>query len=262
MTLQMTAQPDDVTCGPTSLHAVYRYYGELLELDSVIDSVHLLEEGGTLAAFLGIDALTRGYEATIYSYDLHVFDPSWNALPAPELREKLSQQLKYKRDRKMRLTTKAYLRFLELGGEVRFADLSPELLQSYFDRGLPVLAGLSATYLYGTRREVMVGPQKSDFDDLRGEPSGHFVVLFGTTPSGSVLVADPYRENPFTSHLYEVDPPRLLTAILLGIVTYDANLLIVKPKGYAGRRKEPSASRSGQDDGGEAASSAPLRKEV
>ena len=34
--LEILAQPDDATCGPTCLHAVYRHFGDALPLDSVI----------------------------------------------------------------------------------------------------------------------------------------------------------------------------------------------------------------------------------
>ncbi|MBF0171311.1 MAG: peptidase-C39 like family protein, partial [Nitrospinae bacterium] len=66
------AQPDDITCGPTSLHAVYRYHGLAVPLREVIGTVKPLVEGGTLAVQLGLDALRRGFSATIYTYDLQV----------------------------------------------------------------------------------------------------------------------------------------------------------------------------------------------
>lgn len=228
MKLQMIAQPNDVTCGPTSLHAVYHYLGRDLDLISVIGAVDPLEGGGTLAASLGLDALARGFEACIYSYDLHLFDPTWAELDTPSLADKLRQQLHYKKGRKFQVATEAYVRFLERGGELRFADLSLGLLRTYFDRRLPVLAGLSATYLYRTMREYAVKANRTAYHDLKGEPAGHFVVLYGFSEHG-VRVADPYRANPFEGHLYEVPPQRLLNAILLGIATYDANLLIVSP---------------------------------
>jgi hypothetical protein len=34
--LEMLPQPDDTTCGPTCLHAVYRYRGHEIPLDQVI----------------------------------------------------------------------------------------------------------------------------------------------------------------------------------------------------------------------------------
>lgn len=58
--VKMLSQPDDTTCGPTSLHAVYNYFGSSLSLHQLISEVRSLEEGGTLAVMLGIDALKRG----------------------------------------------------------------------------------------------------------------------------------------------------------------------------------------------------------
>jgi hypothetical protein len=229
MDIDILAQPDDVTCGPTSLHAVYRYLGLDVTLDQVISEVHHLEEGGTLAVFLGLDALGRGFAATLYSYNLDAFDPSWWGLDAPELVEKLERQLEHREGSRFEGTTRAYQRFLRAGGRICFEDLDRQLLERYFARGLPILAGLSATYLYGSKREHAVDRNRLVFDDLKGRPTGHFVVLSGIR-AGRVVVADPLRENPIShSHRYEVDVRRVLNAILLGIVTYDANLLIVAP---------------------------------
>ena len=59
---------------------------------------------------------------------------------------------------------------------------------------------------------------------------GHFVVLSGMDES-TVFVADPYKENPISgNNYYQVDTNRLMNSILLGIVTYDANMLIIMPK--------------------------------
>jgi hypothetical protein len=51
------AQPDGTTCGPTCLHAVYRYFGDAIELAQVVREVPRLEEGGTLGGLLGVHAL-------------------------------------------------------------------------------------------------------------------------------------------------------------------------------------------------------------
>lgn len=228
--LEMLAQPDDSTCGPTSLHAVYGFHDARVSLKEVIDSVHVLEEGGTLAVMLGIDALRRGYDATIYSFNLRKFDPSWKRISSDELWEKLEKQLQYKQGKKFTLATRAYQKFLKLGGVVKIDELTPELLFGFFQNDLPVLTGLSATYLYQGKREYTNRHNKSVYDDLKGEPMGHFVVLCGME-GNKVFVADPYIENPISeSNYYEVDIYRLLNSIMLGIVTYDANLLVVSPK--------------------------------
>jgi hypothetical protein len=114
-----------------------------------------------------------------------------------------------------------------MGGEIRFNEPRPSLLQRYFDHDLPVLTGLSATYLYQSKREYTTSSGQSVFDDLRGKPMGHFVVLCGMEGK-KVLVADPYQDNPLgEDRYYQVPVGRLINSILLGIVTYDANLLIL-----------------------------------
>ena len=110
-------------------------------------------------------------------------------------------------------------------------DLTTGLIQSFLDKGTPVLTGLSATYLYHSQREYANDEGQSVYDDLKGEPMGHFVVLMGRSENGDILVADPYKGNPISSNnYYKVSPTRLIHSILLGIVTYDANLLIITPK--------------------------------
>ncbi len=222
-------QPTDVSCGPTCLHAVYGYYGDAVELDQVIDSVRQLKDGGTLAVMLGNHALKRGYRATIYTYNLHVFDPSWFE-GRIDIEAKLSEQAALKTSRKLRQATRSYLDFISLGGEIRYRVLTAELLRSFLEKGRPILTGLSATYLYGSKREI---GETNTYDDIAGEPSGHFVVISDMDADGAkVTIADPLAANTIkpNKHYYQVDIERVINAILLGIVTYDANLLIIEPK--------------------------------
>lgn len=228
--IRILAQPNDSTCGPTALHAVYQYFGLDLELDKVIDEVHHLEDGGTLAVFLGLHALKHDFHVRIHSYNLRVFDPSWEGLSSEILRKKLVAQTRFKEGKKLHSACLAYARYLKMGGELRFDDPRPSLFQRYFDHDLPVLSGLSATYLYKSKREYTGSNGQSVFDDLRGKPMGHFVVLCGMEGK-KVLVADPYQDNPLgEDRYYQVPVGRLINSILLGIVTYDANLLIISKK--------------------------------
>ncbi len=227
---KILSQPDDETCGPTSLHAVYNYYHDEVNLQQVIDEVDFLEEGGTLANLLGIHALSRGYVAKIYSYNLNVFDPSWSMLSHYDLIEKLTAQLKYKKGKKFEKAAHSYIEFLKKGGEISFEDLTVDLIKKYLNRKRPILTGLSATYLYDCKREYTNEDDRSVYDDLKGYPMGHFVVLTAIDDDNMVEVSDPYRENPLSGdHTYKVDVHRLINAIMLGILTYDANLLILEP---------------------------------
>jgi hypothetical protein len=231
--LKILAQPTETTCGPSCLHAIYCYYGEELPLEQVIGQVRNLEGGGTLDVFLACHALRRDYSATIYTYNLNVFDPTWFA-PGTDLEGKLEEQMGVKKDAKLRTATQGYLEFLRLGGKLRFEDLTTALLRKYLNRSIPILTGLSSTYLYRSMREVGYEGRE---DDVRGEPAGHFVVLCGYhREERTVLVADPFHPNPFSeSHKYNVNIDRVLCSILLGVLTYDANFVIIQP---ARQRKE------------------------
>ncbi len=226
--LDILPQPDDLSCGPTCLHAVYRYYGLELPLREVIDETSSLEHGGTLAVMLACRALARGFKATIYTYNLQVFDPTWFVQGQDSLAAKLAAQRASKRSSRVAAATRFYLEFLERGGTLTMVDLTPALIRKHLKRGTPILTGLSSTYLYQEPREY--GP-RCEPDDVRGAPAGHFVVLCGyDSGQRGVLVADPLSPNPMApGQYYVVNVERVICAILLGILTYDANLLIVEP---------------------------------
>lgn len=233
LTLDILPQPDDTTCGPTCLHAVYSFYGDDLDLSRVIAEVTPLASGGTLGVYLGIHALRRGYAATLHTYNLEVFDPTWFESDEADLGALLAQQATVKSKTRLRATTPAYQEFLALGGRIRFEELGPGLIRRHLSRGRPILTGLSATYLYGCAREVDEDGRLR-YDSVRGEPTGHFVVVHGyDAESDSVLVADPLHENAFGSHIYRVGVLRLMGAILLGVLTYDGNLLVLEPRDAA-----------------------------
>lgn len=237
--LNISAQPDETTCGPTCLHAVYDYYGDAISLEQVIDEVEKLDGGGTLAVFLACHALRRGYSATIYTYNLHVFDPTWFSNPDIDLQEKLRAQADAKRSPALRNAIRGYLEFLELGGLIKFEDLSPRVVREPLKKGRPIITGLSATYLYRDSREI---GDTNVPDDVRGTPVGHFVVLCGyNREERQVMVADPMDPNPFSeTHFYAEDLDRVLCSILLGIATHDANLLMIKDtRENAPKRKAP-----------------------
>ena len=86
--------------------------------------------------------------------------------------------------------------------------------------------------MYNEKREITTKEHNVIPNDVKGFPSGHFVVLCGFDKnSRKVLVADPYKKNPLSkNNYYSVDTLRLINSIMLGIVTYDANLLIIQPK--------------------------------
>ena len=231
--LEILPQPDDASCGPTCLQAVYRYFGDDVDLQQIMTEVATLKNGGTLAVYLACHALQRGFRATIISYNLQIFDPTWATASSLEIAEKLKLQLAYKKHLPgFEVTTAAYLDFLRLGGRLQFKVLTTALIRSYLKRSIPLLSGLSATYLYSTAREYAEG-NTLVYDDIRGVSTGHFVVLADyDKEQRKVLIADPLMANPVSKgQHYFVDISRLMCALMLGTLTYDGDLLIIEPRG-------------------------------
>lgn len=236
LNFDISRQPDYFTCGPTALQGVYRFFGDDISVTQLISEIERTENGGTLAVFLGTHALRRGYDATLYTWNLNVFDPTWFLKGAEPLASLLLEQKKHKPKARIQQATRGYLDFLELGGRIKMEDLTAHLIRRHLKKDVPILAGLSSTYLYNEPREF--GEQCLP-DNIRGTPQGHFVVLCGyDSAERNVMIADPLHPNPLAKEhqQYTVDLDRVMCAIMLGIVTYDSAMLVVQP------RKDQSAT--------------------
>jgi hypothetical protein len=132
---------------------LYNYYDDSIDLKQVIKEVKQLKTGGTLAVMLGNHALKRGYKAAIHTYNLNVFDPTWFKFSSKKMIQHLKEQMEFKhKRRKLQVESRAYIKFLESGGELRYSELDSDLIKGYLKKSIPLLTGLSATYLYGTPR--------------------------------------------------------------------------------------------------------------
>lgn len=234
--IQIYTQPDDESCGPTCLHSIYHYYGLQIPLPEIVQTIDRSASGGTLAPMLGKHALQQGMRCTLYVNNLNLFDPTWfkkGKVKNTHLIQKLKQQWDYKQqDEGLVIASRALCEYLELGGEVRYRPLNIGLFKKYINQNQPIITGLSATYLYNSARELFTDEGISQYDDIRGTPCGHFVIICGyDEDKRHVVVADPHRENPIShNNYYKVSLTRLINAILLGVLTYDATLLIIEPK--------------------------------
>lgn len=223
--IAVSPQPDDESCGITCLQAIYQYHGREIPIDALKKEVVHWQTGGTVGVNLGRHALAQGFTAEIYTYNIKVFDPTWQNLPPDELRAKLKLRHKRIRSNRQKKEIAFYLDFLKQGGTVRFDDLDETLLQRLFAARRPVICGLSATYLYQTMREL---PDNQE-SDIVGNPVGHFVVVSGYDPeTREVHIHDPLRRYELSaSGSYTLPFLKFSNAVMLGILTYDANLLVI-----------------------------------
>lgn len=229
VSLTIEAQPNETTCGPTCLQAIYEFYNRPYNLNTLIKEVPELELGGTLGVMLGNHALLHGFDVTIYTYNMRIFDPIW-FVEGVDIRDKLIKSRMLVKDKKKKLALTQYIQFLDNGGVIKFEDLTRSLLRKFLKKKQPLLTGLSSTYLY---RDIRFNEDTNMDDEMTGEPEGHFVILhdFDVKTKG-VMIADPYEQNPRTKTKYYTEHiDRVIGAILLGILTYDANFITIKPKG-------------------------------
>lgn len=229
--IKIPLQKDDETCGIACLLGYYQYLGLNWDYEELNKEVEMLDTGGTLGVNLGIHALQLGMEVTLSSYNLQVFDPSWAKLSPQELTFKLQKQMDAKKaDQKLVQASSAYIRYLNLGGKIEFCDSSIDELKKKLDEEIPILVGLSSTFLYQSKREI---PDTTELDDINGYPAGHFVVINGYDEKNKMIsVCDPYPETPFSEQgsTYCVSADHLMTSIFLGIITYDANFLTIQKR--------------------------------
>jgi hypothetical protein len=236
--LRIERQPDYTTCGPTALHAIYRYYGDPITLEEVIKETPKLPTGGTLGVHLSVHALMRGYDVGTWVCNVRHMDPTWFQQPTDVL-AKLRARSAAKgltKDPRYAPALEAVERYLELGGRLVWGDLTPELICKVLAEGTPLVSGTNGTYLYQCARETEAGP-----DDVLGEPFGHFVVLAGyRSADQTVAIADPLVDNPLEGcSYYRASVYRLLAAIFLGVGSDDGNLIRIRPKGW----KPPTVDR-------------------
>lgn len=227
--LELPPQPTETSCGPTCLYGIYRFYGINQPLEQIIREVEATEGGGTLGVLLGNHALQKGFAVQMYTYNLRVFDPTWFPASPEQLAAKLKASLPYHRKAKLREAILAYTHFCEQGGQVCMEVLNGALIRKHLKRNQPILTGLSSTFLYHVKR---LNPETNQDDDLGGEAEGHFVLLAGYNQEDQTIqILDPYAHNPRdNSRCYSVNMDELINAILLGVLTYDANLLIIQPR--------------------------------
>jgi hypothetical protein len=227
-------QPDYTTCGPTSLHAIYHYWGDPIDLKTVIAETEKLPGGGTLGVHLSVHALRRGYEVDTWICNVRHFDPTWFQQPT-DLRAKIRARFEAKglaSDPRYEPALRAMEEYFDLGGGARWGDLSPALLGQVLGEGTPLITGVDGTYLYQCIRETEQGP-----DDVKGDGFGHFLVLCGYRSSDdSIAISDPLKDNPLHgTKYYRASAYRVIGSIFLGIASDDGNLLRIRPKDWKAR---------------------------
>ena len=235
--VQIERQPDYTTCGPTALHAMYSYYGDPIDLKTVIAETPKLPGGGhAQRAPRGACVVPRlrgrnvGLQRAAHGPDL-VPEADGLAREAARARrgEKSHEGSALRARARERRALSRPRRRAALGRSHAGADREdPRRRPAAPDR-------------HQRHVSLSVRPRNRDGpDDVRGDAFGHFIVLAGYRSSDqSVAIADPLLDNPaYGTKYYRVNVYRLIGAIFLGVGSDDGNLLMLRPKGW----KRPAAA--------------------
>lgn len=218
----------DKDSGPTCLAQIYRLHGFERSRATVIERTRRAPDGRILAPHLGLTALEDGLGCEIYSCNLRVFDPTWRDFPDAELAQKLrARREAVDGDSSLQELIGAYIEFIEAGGDVQYHEPTRELITGLLHEGLPVIARINATYLYGTPREF-----GGEYEDVRGEAVLRYVVVSGYFPkSGRFIVHDSSPRVPARRlGRYSARWDRFISATLADVTADGPVLLAVRPR--------------------------------
>jgi len=232
--IERAIQPDDSSCGPTSLKMALSFFKDDKSIDEIKKHVKMFKGIGCYDSHLALGAIELGYTPIVYSFNRRIFHPSWSDLNADKLLEKLIEKKKKLEGEKKKpdanlsqlrkdlISIEGYIELLKKGVELHLSPLSRDLILKYLKEGLPVIVALDMSYLYSA----------PNFDDeFEMEHTTHFVVIYGFDPSDNTfLIADPWYEIKLDNKngKYKRDTDIIINAILYADYCNDADLLIIK----------------------------------
>lgn len=216
------------TCGPSALQQILAYYGVKKSLNEILKNFKMYEYGTWDFDLLSY-VLRLGFKAEITTYNLDIFDPTWFKLSRKKLIKKLKSRLKYAKPFHKQ-GIRSCIRFLELGGRIRFKIITEKIIKDYLRKKIPVIACFCFTALWKCKRAYSKKTKKgykSISNDIRGVPEGHFIVISGYAKD-KFFVTDPSYNIPVSkTGKYSVPIKDLIAYILMKDY---GNICVIKPK--------------------------------
>lgn len=208
------------SCGPVSLYNIYEHFGIKTSLHQILNDLKIDDKKATYPAQLAVDIKKHGLSTILLTSSPRLVAPNWVNHENKEIIEKLSKWLKKHKNDKWSGNVKHLLTYLKHNGDILITDLTTKLIDEYLDQGYLVMPCLEDSWIWGQRK--IKG--KAEFDDIAGEPRGHFVVVYGKEDN-EYLVSDPYPTGLQNREgIYRIDKDKLLVATLF----WSATIVAVK----------------------------------
>lgn len=199
------------TCGPSSLTNIYAHFGKEVGLEKILNDLKVKDDETTYLPQLARHIQQNGLATQVLSSCPFNMSPDWKDLDKSSLIENLKAWTTHHHKNPWIKDALFLLYYLEEGGRVNLVDLSTKLIDEELTKGNVVLCCLEESWLWGKRKVSNV----VEYDSIRGEPRGHFVVVYGQKDD-EYLVSDPYPTNlPERQGLYSVSKDKLLVSVLV-----------------------------------------------
>ncbi len=212
-------------CAPASFVSVMSYFGSTIDLEALIKKSSKSCKFRDWDYILGTLALKEGFDVTVHSRSLLIFDSTWFKLERINLMRNLRNQRSYLEEiskslpgfKRLEIEAKCAYKFLDSGGKIDFSPISKNLITGYLKQNLPVIATFTSQLIFGIPKETSISK-----DPIRGEPWKHTVVIKGYR-GDSFFVSDPARKGSTKEYPLQKD------LLLDGIIRYDSNLVVISP---------------------------------
>lgn len=199
------------SCVPACLEQVLGYYKVKVDQKEILATLKMPEYGMSIPS-AGSYLIESGFNPSIITNDIIIFDRSWLRLNPAELIKKINKRRKYL-DAYHRSLVDDYVKYLKADGNIGFQILNANTIEKFLSKDIPIIAELASNFLYNKSKSTKAGA----FDDsIKGDIDGHAVVIagFDKVKKKFKLIDTDGRKNPYSKKgIYWVDSDLLLASI-------------------------------------------------
>ena len=180
--LKQTIQ-DCVQTAASQLLSFYNINKTVEEIKKEVP-VYITSDGKPLGSSLGHIAAyftTLGFQTTIHTVDIELFDRSWNSSDNKMLKDNLLQRRKYLRHSRyeaaaLDMVVDGYVQFLNKGGTIEFPIVDEQYISKLLEKG-PVYAVVSYNFLNQVAKYSARSEERPTKDAISGSPSTHVIII-------------------------------------------------------------------------------------
>lgn len=198
-------------CGPISVYTIHQFFGTTITTAEILKDLGVSTKTSTFPSQLAQHLRSFPYDVQLLTSCSYLVSPHWIGKSSLFIAEELQQWLVHHKRSPWRKGAQFLRDYLASGGMIKIINLTTHILDEYLEGGYLILACLEESWLWGRRK--IVG--KAFFDDVKGSPRGHFVVLFDGNDH-EYAISDPFPTGlPGRSGNYFVSKDTVMISILL-----------------------------------------------